>query len=348
MSAFEGNSHQLAFAGLALAATVVGSIASIIMLMLIRNMGTWNGHLLLITTMTIFQLIYDFSFFTGVVDTGVGVLTIVSNITQLFSGILSSLVSNWVAWVAFYVIYYKCKFEIFRYYPRMVLLATVPACFVVTLFCLAVAETSNDEYIRIALLLYNFVKICSIFINCVLIAWTAVLIRRMRSGSVSRSRSAAETSINELVIRLFYYPLVQILSRSGCAWYEMQYGYNFSPSEGMNFDPTHTSTVQFIAQCLMTLSMPIASVGYLVIFLRMHPKAFANACSYFGITLIDNSAISRYQDNCPAEGKPRDVCPWSTESESENVKEQDDDRHPSIASSLFDDESTDLTFNLLI
>jgi hypothetical protein len=46
-------------------------------------------------------------------------------------------------------------------------------------------------------------------------------------------------------------------------------------------DDDRENNQQFIAQCVLALSMPIASVGYLVIFLIMQPVAYRICVSWF-------------------------------------------------------------------
>ena len=56
--------------------------------------------------------------------------------------------------------------------------------------------------------------------------------------------------------------------------------------KGFNFNPEHTSDIQFAAQCLMVLSTPMISVGHLAIFLIMQPDAARCLDSILGVTFF--------------------------------------------------------------
>lgn len=276
-----GTEHSRAFAILALLATLVSTLASVIMLGLIGKMGRWNGHLLLITTMTMFQTLYDISFYSAVIDVNNKYITIPSNVAQIIGGIGSSLTSNIVAGIAFYVIYYRKSFPIFQYYKILLLVVCLTALCDASLFVLSVSVKRFEYLADVSILgFYYYTRLSSIFINFAFALLTMVQIRRTNSRRSNISFS--EQDINRLSFRLFYYPLVQAISRSGAAWYERQYGYNFSPDNGYNFSPEHTSNWAFAAQCTMAVSMPVASVGYLVIFLVMQPRAFETLVGLFG------------------------------------------------------------------
>lgn len=56
------------------------------------------------------------------------------------------------------------------------------------------------------------------------------------------------------------------ISRAGVAWYEFSYGRDFTPDT--------VTELQFIVQCLFALLTPAASIGYLIIFISLQPKAY--------------------------------------------------------------------------
>lgn len=68
--------------------------------------------------------------------------------------------------------------------------------------------------------------------------------------------------------RLQYYCLVQIISRIGATWYQLQYGFieTIDMSNASNFEMAVFST-QFILT-------PSAGIGYLIVFLTMQPEAY--------------------------------------------------------------------------
>lgn len=272
-SVFDGSVHSQAFVALALIATVVSSTCSSLVIVLIRKMEIWNLHIALILATTVFQLLYDLSFFSGMVSTGSFELTITSNCCQLQGGVTSSIFSNLIAAVALYVVYYKRSIDILQYFPTVVIVAMLPGIAVNIMYITAVFDPDHEYLANEAVLgVYYFIRLSSICINFIFSIGTAYLISRMKSATGS-SRTNSEVAIATMSRRLFYYPIVQAIGRSGCAWYEMTYGYEFSPDKGFNFNPDYTSNTQFAAQCMMVISTPLISVGYLAIFLVMQPDA---------------------------------------------------------------------------
>lgn len=270
-----GSAHSRAFAGLSLAATLLGSLTSLLMLWLLVKTKRWNGHVLLITTMTVFQTIYDISFYTAVVDVHNAYVTVPSNVAQIVGGMGGSLISNAIAGIAFFVIWRRRSFPIFACYPYILAVVLLAAAADATMFLLSVLYRRLEYLADYSVLgFYYYARLVSICLNFVLALLTAWQIRRTRSGKAADLLSHSERTMNQLALRLFYYPLVQAVSRSGAAWYEMQYGYDFDRSRGYDFSPAHTSNWAFAAQCTMALSMPAASVGYLCIFLVMQPTAY--------------------------------------------------------------------------
>ena len=288
MSLFGNSVHQQVFVTLVLIGSICSSFASMLMLLIIYKLKVWNGHILLVVSMTVFQFVYDATFFTGMIDVGNEYVTIISNVLQLFSGVTSSLVSNLVAWITFYVIYYKKGFDIFRYYSVMMLIVVLPAIADCALFLCSIRGNRSEYFKNIAVLyVYYYLKLVSIIFNFVLGSITFYEIRRIRSGKERLTKS--ESSLNTLSMRLFYYPIVQSISRIGFAWYEFSYQYDNSSSGGMNFNPSNASDTQFAAQCLLAITMPIASIGYLFIFLLMQPRAYRTLLKIFGKEVVQET-----------------------------------------------------------
>lgn len=275
MTVFGGSERNIAFCSLALIASLSSSTASVIMIHIIRKLH-WSGHLSLIYTMTWFQLLYDVSFFTGIVNTNNAALQILSNLAQVFGGISSSIMSNFVAFVALYVIAKVATLNILKYYYIIVAISVLPA-FVVSVIYLT-GEAQYNKHPKLAefsiLDLYYYIRLSSILLNFIFSFCTFYCIHRINSHK--KTKSNAEKAIGTLAMRLFYYPVVQAISRSGCAWYEYSYGVEWhGHGGGFSLNPSTVSSPQFTSQCLMVISTPMASIGYLAIFLVMQPDAYA-------------------------------------------------------------------------
>jgi hypothetical protein len=281
-SVFGGTIHSQVFVSLALLASVFSSASSATIIALIRKMGIWNLHVSLIFAMTVFELMYDVTFFSGMVNTGSFEISVFSNIAQLLGGTTSSIISNVIAGVALYVVFYKRTIDVQRYYVLVISICSVPGLVIAILYITALSEEKYKYLANVSVLgIYYFVRLVSIGINFVCSICTAWLIRRMKSQSTTKT--ASEVAISTMSIRLLYYPLVQAVGRTGCAWYEMQYGYNFSRDSGFNFNPSYTNDEQFAAQCLMVICTPLISIGYLTIFLIMQPDAWVKLQQYLAL-----------------------------------------------------------------
>ena len=272
MTLFGDTYHNHVFVSLALIATIVSSSCSSSVLFMIKRMNVWNLHLSLIFAMTSFELMYDVFFFSCMVDTGNFPLTVISNIAVCLGGTTSSLLSNVIAMVALYVVYFRQTIDLMPYYYLIIAIASIPGMIVIIMYIMVLAYVRYDYLVDIGLTgIYYYTRLASIGINFVCSICTATTVYRMKS--MHNSRSGAELAINRLATRMFYYPVVQAVGRSGCAWYEMKYGYNYQLNRTVNLDPPVTSDTEFAVQCWMAICIPLIAVGYLVIFLIMQPDA---------------------------------------------------------------------------
>lgn len=213
--------HSQVFVSLALIAMVVSSACTSLVIVLIRKMGVWNLHIALILATTVFQLLYDLTFFSGMVKTGSFELTITSNCCQLQGGATSSIFSNLIAAVALYVVYFKRSIDVLQYFPIVVVVAMLPGIVTNILYIIAVFDPDHEHLAGLAVLgIYYYVRLSSICINFIFSIGTAYLIGRMKSVG-GKARTNSEVAIATMSQRLFYYPIVQAIGRSGCAWYEM-------------------------------------------------------------------------------------------------------------------------------
>jgi hypothetical protein len=271
-SAFDGTTHNKVFASLSLIATIVTSCCSGSILIMIKRLGVWNIHLSLVFAMTAFELLYDMFFFSCVVDSGSFGLTVLSNIAVVLGGLTSTLISNVSAAVALYVVYFKSIPNIAPYYNIIITLAMVPSLIVVIMYIMVLQSADYSYLVDIGILgIYFYTRLASIGINFFCSCGTAYIVYRMNSRTVSRT--AEEIAITTLSQRLFYYPIVQAIGRSGCAWYEMQYSYNFNIDRTVNLNPPYTGDSEFAVQTLMVLCVMFLTISYLVIFLIMQPNA---------------------------------------------------------------------------
>lgn len=262
--AFSGGKKEVAYASVDLVFAVIGAICSIIVLYLIRRLQMKNGHILLIWTMTLFQLLYDVTLFNATVSVGNGSFLCFCQCLNLFGGAGSALVSNVIAFVSFYVVTFGKVIDIRKNYPLIVIITSLPGAIVVILLSVSCAADDTRLQPVATTGFYFYLRLASILGNFLICTATASQIYYKRANE--KRISASEQALRKLAMRLVYYPVVQAVSRSAVAWYEMVYGWNF--------DPSHTSQSQFIGQIFFAILTPSASYGYLAIFLLMQPKAW--------------------------------------------------------------------------
>jgi hypothetical protein len=145
----------------------------------------------------------------------------------------------------------------------------IPSLSFSILYAYAIASTtiSDDEsqyLVNLSLKMYTYIRIISGGFNLAAYIAMAIAIRRYTSSMVTVSHQMK--AIQVLVDRLKYYPIVQIISRIGPSWYEIEYGYNFTA--------TDISLTRCISDISVSILAPVAAIGYFAIFLLMQPKAY--------------------------------------------------------------------------
>ena len=240
---------------LSVTVSVISFIASILILSLIRAFKKWNGYLLLLTSMSLCQIIYDVSFYLYFGNNFSRELYVVFHALQGLGGLSVAIWTNVLSFVVFYVVHFRTFFDISRYYWILLAVAMIPSFFI---FVISIVADAN---VRIVVdVVYYWLRIVSIVLN---IGFYVAI----REGTKNmKSLGEKESAITLLAERMIYYPLIQTISRIGAAVYEGIYG--FEP-----FPTAATSTGQFISGIFMSILTPSAGLGYLIIFLIFQPNA---------------------------------------------------------------------------
>lgn len=215
MGVFTGSPQEQTYVIIDFVGTVLSSIASIVTILVINKMKI-TGYIKLILTMTWFQFIYDITFFNGTIDVGEYYLIYVANIGQLIGGIGSSLISNWIAYVVLYVVYYKKSIDIMRNYKFMLASSLIPGVITAIVYsCGAVPQGHSQHLQDVANLgLYYYTRLVSIFVNFLMFGLASYFNHQIRSKGLGKT--PAEQAINTLCRRLMYYPLLQVSARARC------------------------------------------------------------------------------------------------------------------------------------
>jgi len=206
--------------------------------------------------------------FNSAIDVGNYPILYISYLGQFSGGIGSSIMSNWIAFILFYVVIYEKSFDIIRNYSFILLSSVIISIPTVIVYSIgALPEGSNPLYVDIAgSYLYFYTRVISIALNFIMIGF--IVYKNYQVRSKSTTKTPAEIAINTLCRRVMYYPILQTISRSGYAWYESQYGFDFRVSEA-----EHNQS-RYAALMFTAIITPTVSVGYLILFLTIEPNAY--------------------------------------------------------------------------
>ena len=218
--------------------------------------------------MSWYQLVYDITLFTVIVDVGNYPIVYLSTVVEIIGGIGASFMSNWIAFVLFYVVIFEKSFDILKNYMYIVLSTVIIWLPMVIIYSIgALPQGSNPRLVTLERLsLFYYIKLSSIALNFFLIG--CIVYKNYQVRSKNTTKTPAEIAINTLCRRVMYYPILQSIGRSGYAWYEFQYGFNFSVSQAQH-DPERYGLLIYSA-----IITPTISIGYLMIFLYIEPHAY--------------------------------------------------------------------------
>ncbi len=269
--AFSGDEQNKIYCSLALIATFISSGFSFTMILLIRRMNRWTGFTYLIYGVAYMQLIYDVTFFNSLISVTSDAVSVAANSLQIYSEIAVTLITNVIGGITLYVVIWKKSFDLLYYVPHIFLAIGLWSITYSILYYVAIFATESSLTLRDIMFIYLITRAASLAIN-VIFAIT-IFIWLIRLGSF-QSETVESKALRSFGWRLFLYPTVQVLSRVSRMVYDIVYGYNAAPEYGFNYNPNNTTKRQFDLQCLIALTMPIASIGYLCIFLVMQPRAY--------------------------------------------------------------------------
>lgn len=264
---------------LVLTTSCLAALCSLVVILIIRELKKkmkYSGHLQLILVMSFFQMIYDLTFFSTVYDFGNNPYTIFSDTCQNLFGCGGALYSNYIALVTFYVVKFRRVVNLNDYYYWLMGLSLLPGVIISILY-------SFEETIILSNSIYVYFRIASIVVNFFLSGWTASIIFAIRSNK--KVATTEDKALNLLAIRMLYYPIVQVLSRSVISWYELE--------NATSFNYTSCSENICIALLIAVLLNPAASYGYLITFLIMQPRAKACFQSMFLCGMFPPSKTTR-------------------------------------------------------
>ena len=79
------------------------------------------GYIKLILAMSWYQLLYDITLFNVIVDVGNYPILYIASFVEIIGGIGASFMSNWIAFILFYVVVFEKVFDIVNNYMYIIL-----------------------------------------------------------------------------------------------------------------------------------------------------------------------------------------------------------------------------------
>lgn len=258
----------------------MGVFASLLNIVLIYLMKLSNPCISLLSFMTNSQLISTFVLFFVNVYCGYYWMNI-AFFVRITCEISGSLISNWISFIAFYIIYYNKSIDMnSKLLSFMYFTSFFPGLLTGIVFLIASIPQSqtNIELQKIAIEeLYFYIKLFSIIIN---FSFAYLIISKIyQMNSKNHQKSLEEMAIQVFSYRIFLYPIVQSLSRLGPAWYQKAYGYEYD-------DADDVSQTQYDCLLMVAILTPLANIGYLVIFLLQQPNAWKYLYRLVGFDIV--------------------------------------------------------------
>ena len=227
-----------------------------------------NIYQTIIIALTFTQLVYDLSF------TLTNTCSYITNVNQsllcfqiqtfitLTSGFAAGLWTNFLSVVVMLIVVRRRSFVMRR---KMKLTGAV-----ITLISSAVGGWAcyfyfNPPQYTIAFVSYTWLRLVQIIVNAIIFC---VIVRELRGMRITE---ASHSPIYVLSTRLALYPLIQVVSRFGPSWYNLQY------SQSVSKYPTHVPApdlTQTVSLFFAVIFQPSAGFGYFMVYIIMQQGAY--------------------------------------------------------------------------
>lgn len=240
----------------------LGVICSLLTLFLIFRMEKLNVFLFIVVNLTVAQLFYNISII---------IVPVPGFITEVFyvglrsiSGLSTTFWTNMISFVVLHTIIKRKIFDAANNWLLLFLLINIPSFTLGIFIAVALAYNVDSDYFFYSTQIYYWIRIISIVVNIIsYFLLSSILFYRNRGLSLTER---ARNPLRNIVRRMKYYPLVQIVTRLAVAWYEYEYGHTYSFHQS---DPLK----QKIALFMYVVMLPSAGVGYFIVFAISTPNA---------------------------------------------------------------------------
>jgi hypothetical protein len=259
-------------------------LCSLMTLLIIYEMKIWNGNLLLITSLTLFQICYDINFMLGICPGFAA--CVIWHILDIFGGLAVAFTTNVISFTVFYVVHYVQSVNVIdNYIYFAIFMILIPGVFgIMVIFTLETANADDDkpftecvynssELANVVANFYYWSRLASIGLNSVGFIYVWYRVRQLgfkveeNASQISASTSSDNPlsiferkaiAVKALASRMIYYPVAQVITRAGSAWNEYNnYQYSNNASTIMSaICGSSSGTVLFIVFLVNSFPCP--------------------------------------------------------------------------------------------
>lgn len=273
---------------IALTMGLTSLVCSVSTILLICSFRKVNGYLLILFTITLFQVLYDINYILRFATSDAACYA--GQFLDLVGGLGSSFWTNILTFSVTYTIL-KCEsVQVFKHYFHFSLFGSViPFAVGILALSLSTIETDDDEYgcgfydkaeADAIQNIYYWGRLISVMITLALCCFNLVRLRiqlKATTDTPNEMRTARDQDYERMyqtIYRMNFYAIAQIISRSGAAWNEWDYGrYSTSTSDILHAITSPSmgilNFIIFLVSCFFSLHSNIFTSHNCVILYRL-------------------------------------------------------------------------------
>lgn len=248
----------------------IGVLSSLLTLWIIYRMGRINGYIKLLLILTISQLFYDISIL--LVIWRILIIKYIYLALRSICGLCVTFITNILSFVVVYTVITSRVIDLAKNIRFILPFVFIPSTIYGIVVPYAIFNMSDHNIERISAV-YYWTRVASIVFN--IASYIAMIIKLnqidtnwfLSSTSNPNVKQQVKSPLWALAHRFKYYPIVQILTRLPVAIHEYNYGHDYHyPSDGSIRDK--------ISLLLYVIALPLAGLGYFLVFVTVCPGAF--------------------------------------------------------------------------
>jgi hypothetical protein len=270
MTSLANNTYELNAGLMNITVATASNLCSLLTLWIIYKCQRWNAYVQIILSMTVSQLLYDTSFYFLL--NGSDTSFYIQEFLSSFAGAATTLWTNVMSGVVLYLVTTRKSMDIESMYVYFFSGIVVVSLLLATMTCVYLTDSIQRDYAYGFYMVFRGLSICFNIISYLFIS------RNLNEIGSSSRYASTRAPLQTLAARMKYYPIVQILSRAWPTYYEVTYGF----SKLHNKVYATNNALEIASLYLFAIFLPIAGIGYFIVFLAMQPLAWYNLKFMFG------------------------------------------------------------------